>query len=53
MNLCSDNHDEICHESRACPLCEMRDVMDNEITHLTQEVNELNKDITDLQEGEQ
>jgi hypothetical protein len=23
MNLCSDNHDEICYECKKCPMCEL------------------------------
>lgn len=22
MNLCSDNHEEVCYESKKCPVCE-------------------------------
>lgn len=28
MNICSFQHDEIVHNSRACPLCELADAKD-------------------------
>jgi hypothetical protein len=24
MELCSENHDEVCYESRRCPVCDVR-----------------------------
>ena len=38
MQLCSTGHDEICYESRNCPLCTA-----------IQEADKLQKDITELQ----
>jgi len=49
MNLCSDNHDEICYEGRYCPLCDMRDELDESITELEREINDLRNTITDLE----
>jgi len=51
MNLCSNNHDEICHDSRNCPLCALREEKDSEIAALTDRVDELAK-IREEQDGE-
>ena len=24
MNLCSDNHEEVCYEERHCPMCQLK-----------------------------
>jgi hypothetical protein len=41
MELCSDGHDEICYNSRYCPLCDMRDDLEDYIIDLEQEVSDL------------
>lgn len=58
MNLCSRNHDEICHEGRECPVCViLRDhetaieEKDSKITDLTDEVARLGR-IETLQQQE-
>lgn len=28
MNLCNDNHDEVCYEGRRCPVCEKQKELD-------------------------
>ncbi|MFA6281884.1 MAG: hypothetical protein WCY05_05230 [Candidatus Omnitrophota bacterium] len=40
MNLCSENHDEICFEGRKCPLCEMKDELENEIQDLKEKLED-------------
>jgi hypothetical protein len=37
MEICSDGHDEICYESRACPACSLKD----ENAELQQKIKEL------------
>lgn len=37
MYLCSEGHEEICHESRRCPVCDRRE----EIDQLEREVERL------------
>jgi hypothetical protein len=32
MNLCSNDHEEVCYEGHKCPACEMRDRRDEAIT---------------------
>jgi hypothetical protein len=48
MNLCSDGHDEICHEGRKCPVCELikeheknAEVLEDKITGLESEIEDL------------
>lgn len=45
MYLCDDGHDEVCYESRNCPVCEkLKEISDLEdkIYDLTDKVNEVN-----------
>ena len=39
MYLCDDKHDEVCYESRNCPVCES-----------TKEIDRLQREIEELQE---
>jgi len=51
MYLCSDGHDEICHEGRTCPACELKDQLkdaDNTIESLESKNKDLNSEIDDL-----
>lgn len=45
MNLCSDNHDEICFEGRTCPLCERL----KEIEELKSQVSNLKDEIANAE----
>ena len=47
MNLCSDGHEEICHESRKCPVCEALAEKDNEIESLKEKIENLQSKLTD------
>ena len=43
MNLCSNGHNEVCYESRSCPVCDkMEEIKDleNQIEKLQGEVEE-------------
>lgn len=46
MELCSNNHDEVCYEVRFCPMCEKI----NEIDDLKEEIEELETEIAELEE---
>ena len=46
MNLCDDRHQEICYDSRNCPLCAKMD----EIAVMEDEMKDLKKTVEDLQE---
>lgn len=49
MNLCSDNHDEICFEGRDCPLCDAVAEKDKEIVNLENALSVLRSDIQSLE----
>ena len=34
MNLCNDNHEEVCFEGRDCPACEIRNDLQAQIDEL-------------------
>jgi len=38
MNLCSDKHEEVCYESRDCPVCDVRDDLEDVIKNLEKEI---------------
>lgn len=44
MNLCSDNHEEICFEGRVCPACDIakeRDEAQDELAKAEKQIDEL------------
>lgn len=41
MNLCSDGHEEICYDSKSCPLCEKI----AEMAELQKEINRLQEEL--------
>jgi hypothetical protein len=43
VNLCSDDHEEVCYEGRRCPVCDMRSDKDSEIAALAK-VNDIQLD---------
>jgi hypothetical protein len=47
MYLCSDNHDEVCYDSRTCPVC----VRIEEIKELEQRLVEAETQIEKLEEA--
>lgn len=46
MNLCSHGHEEICFDSRKCPMCEL----ETEKEGLQERIDELKSEIESLQE---
>lgn len=44
MNLCDDQHEEICFEQRVCPLCEKI----KEIENLEKKIDELKQEISEI-----
>ena len=52
MNLCSCNHEEICYESRNCPLCEkINEVEDweKENSAMSEKISVLESEIIELE----
>jgi len=41
MELCSDDHQEICFEGRSCPLCDAISEKDKEILSLEEQIEDL------------
>lgn len=50
MKLCEYNHNEVCHNSKECPVCQLSDEKNSEITDLNDKIFELEKQIDDLKE---
>ena len=48
MNLCSEVHEEICYESRRCPVCEIIEDKNDQISRLEDIIAGLNDDVTSL-----
>jgi transcription initiation factor IIE alpha subunit len=53
MNLCSDGHQEICHEGNTCPLCEaisehkgMDEANEDKINELKNKIDDLEQQIS-------
>lgn len=44
MKLCEDNHDEVCFESRNCPVCEK----EKEIEALEQKISDMREEVREL-----
>ena len=39
--LCSEKHDEICHEGKDCPVCKVINGLESEVEDLTAQVEQL------------
>ena len=52
MNLCSDNHDEVCYEGSICPVCELIDQHNEKLAEIEEEykdkISDLNAEISEL-----
>lgn len=51
MNLCSDDHDEVCYEGRDCPACEVKKEAERNVRNLEDQLSALENRIGEL-EGE-
>jgi len=45
MNLCDNQHDEICYDGRLCPVCDLRDDLEQTIAELNQKIDELEAEL--------
>lgn len=50
MNLCSDSHDEVCYESRYCPVCAIRTDLTDELKDATAKIESLEADVDALKD---
>jgi len=48
MNLCSDNHDEVCYEGNTCPVCSVRNDLQYEIDYRDKDIAKLNDKTDEL-----
>jgi hypothetical protein len=51
MNLCDNNHDEVCYEGRHCPACAVADDLNKDISRLEDKIIDLENQIKDLEEA--
>ena len=49
MELCSDDHEEVCFEGKGCPVCEMRGSLQTTIDILEKEIISLKDEVADLE----
>lgn len=42
MDLCSSGHDEVCYETRTCPMCDIINEMQDELKEAKKEIDRLN-----------
>lgn len=52
MNLCSNGHDEVCFESKNCPVCEMEVKLKEQISKLEDQIKDLENEVDALSKGE-
>jgi peptidoglycan hydrolase CwlO-like protein len=51
MNLCSEDHDEICFDGRNCPLCELKKETEADKEDLSNQIDDLKGSIETLEES--
>ncbi len=49
MNICSDGHEEICHEGHICPVCKIIESKDDQISNLEREIGHFKRKISEQQ----
>lgn len=49
MNICSEDHEEVCYEGRECPCCEIIKDKDQAISDLEDEVTDLKSQVAALE----
>ncbi len=52
MYLCSEKHEEICHEGNRCPVCDAIEELENEISDLNSEISNLERKLEDVESQE-
>lgn len=50
MELCANGHEEICFETRSCPLCDAQSETEELMKDAQSEIEELMKKIDDLED---
>lgn len=49
MNICANNHDEVCYEGHHCPACEVADDLNEAISKLQDKLSALENQIGELE----
>ena len=49
MNLCNNDHDEICFTTTHCPLCIIRSELRIDLTSVTKDYNDLEVELNELE----
>ena len=49
MYLCSSNHDEVCYENPDCPVCTIRDDLQDQLESANKDIKELEKQLEGFQ----
>ena len=52
MYICGDNHEEICHEGRNCPMCAKMEETDQEISELNSKIDTLQEQLAEAENRE-
>ncbi len=52
MYLCSDGHEEICHENRECPFCEMKNNLEKQLYNANEQIEDLKQQVEDYENAE-
>ena len=50
MNLCSNDHEEVCYEGRTCPVCDIKKELQSEIDDLQKANGVLSNDVNELED---
>ena len=49
MNICNNNHDEVCYEERHCPACAVAENLNEDISKLQDKICALENQIGELE----
>jgi hypothetical protein len=50
MNLCNDNHPEVCYEGRVCPVCDSMNAHASDLQALEKELKETKEALEEIKE---
>ncbi len=49
MDICLEKHAEVCYDGHNCPVCEMRDDLNEDILALTEELKDITEERNDFE----
>jgi len=50
MNICNNEHEEICHEGPCCPICDQLEELNEELSEVKTELNDKTREYDALEE---